>query len=65
MSRYSSYYGVAALHQQTYPKRRPARHDVLREAAPAAVGIGDVAPDPSYQEFINGDFQVDAVQLTA
>ncbi len=69
MSLYSAYTDVPAFHQTSYPKRRPARTDRFRAArsfvtVPVAALVGD-GSDPSYEQFLAGDFDTAALRLRA
>lgn len=69
MSVYLSHPGVPAFHQKAYAKRRPPRFDdfragILPVSLPVAAQAGPESA-LSYQDFIDGRFEMDTVQLRA
>lgn len=64
-SLYESHRDIPAFHQATYPKRRPDRFGDLRRVQSAATSTVACTLDLSYQQFIDGDFAVVEVGVSA
>jgi len=65
MSLYVADSDVPAFRQKTYPSHRPPRSRGRQVPLPPVAVMTATLSNPTYQQFVSGEFSVDVVEMTS